>query len=247
RQFDTSGNTTRLHSAVTGLLGSLRSNEAARAIVLFTDGHDFEAVNPAKTGFLARSRQTPIFAVPAGRQGKVRDVSTRITSYLPYCYVKQKARLTAALRVIGCELETLEVDLWRDGSWVQKQRIEVGDEAEVPVTFEVTEPKIGQFEYEIRVRPLDGELDRENNRALTYLNVIDQQIQVLFLEGSPYWDTTFLQRSMLRNDKMNVDSIVQYAQGKARPVRKKPNETELKIPATVEEWQRYDVIVLGRS
>jgi hypothetical protein len=70
---------------------------------------------------------------------------------------------------------------------------------------------------------------------------------VLFLEGSPYWDTTFLQRSLLRNDKMNVDSIVQYAEGKARVVRKKPGETELKIPATAEEWRRYDVVVLGRS
>ena len=81
------------------------------------------------------------------------------------------------------------------------------------MNFDVTEPAVGQYEYELRVTPLDGETDRENNRALTYLNVIDQQIQVLFLEGSPYWDTTFLQRSLLRNDKMNVDSIVQYARG----------------------------------
>jgi hypothetical protein len=247
RQFDTAGSTTRLHSAVTGLLGSLRANEAARAIVLFTDGHDFEAVNPAKTGFLARSRQTPIFAVPTGRQGKVRDVSTRITSYLPYCYVKQKARLTAALRVIGCELETLEVDLWRDGAWVQKQRIEVGDEAEVPVTFEVTEPKVGQFEYEIRVRPLDGEVDRENNIALTYLNVIDQQIQVLFLEGSPYWDGTFLQRSLTRNEKMNVDAAVAYSRERTRVLRKKEGAAPFKIPTALDEWRAYDVVVLGRE
>src|SRR5206468_11269188 len=50
-----------------------------------------------------------------------------------------------------------------------------------------------------------------------------------------------------RNDKMNVDSIVQYANGKARLVRKKEGELELKIPSTPEEWRRYDVIVLGRS
>jgi hypothetical protein len=69
----------------------------------------------------------------------------------------------------------------------------------------------------------------------------------LFLEGSPYWDTTFLQRSMMRNDKMNVDSIVQYARGKARVIRKKAGETELKIPATASDWQRYDVVILGRN
>ncbi len=245
-QLDASGATTRVHRSVSTLLGSLATNEGARALVLLSDGHDFELTNPAKTGFLARQRQTPIYAVAFGSQGKVRDAAARITSFQPYTYVKQKARIGAALRLIGCELETLQVELARAGKVVQTQRVQPGEAAEVTVNFEVTEASVGQFEYEVRVRPLDGEKDTENNRALTYLNVIDQQIQVLFLEGAPYWDTTFLQRSLMRNDKMNVDSIVQYAPGKARLIRKKASDRELKIPATLEEWRRYDVVVLGR-
>ncbi len=241
------GVSTRLHRSVSTIISSLGANDSARALLIFSDGHDFELTNPAKTGFLARQRGVPIYAVALGKQGKVRDVSVRITSYQPYCYVKQKARISAALRLIGCELETLNVELLRGDQVVQTQHLRAGDEPEVAVHFDVTEPAVGQYEYEIRVTPLQGETDTENNRALTYLNVIDQQIQVLFLEGSPYWDTTFLQRSLLRNDKMNVDSIVQYANGKARVVRKKPGETELKIPATADEWRRYDVVVLGRS
>ena len=246
-QLDASDATTRIHTSTTDLLGSLRANEAARAIVLFTDGHDFEAVNPAKTGFLARGRDVPIFAVATGRQGQVRDVSARITSYLPYTYVKQKARISASLRLIGCELETIEVDLWRDGAWVQKRRIEAGDAAEVPVEFEVTEPAIGQYEYEVRVRPLEGEVDRENNTAITYLNVIDQQIEVLFLEGSPYWDSTFLQRSLMRNEKMNVDAVISYGEDKTRVIRKKEGAAEFRLPKLPQEWRHYDVVVLGRD
>jgi hypothetical protein len=245
--LNTSGPTTRVHRSISTILSSLGPNDVARALLVFSDGHDFELVNPAKTGFLARQRGVPIYAVALGKQGKVRDVSVRITSYQPYCYVKQKARISAALRLIGCELETLHVELARGDQIVQTQTIQTGDEPEIAVNFDVTEPAVGQYEYEIRVRPLPGETDVENNRALTYLNVIDQQIQVLFLEGSPYWDTTFLQRSLLRNDKMNVDSVVQYAEGKARVVRKKADQTELKIPATEEDWRRYDVVVLGRS
>jgi hypothetical protein len=92
--LDASGSTTRFHSSVSGIMGSLRATEGARAIVLLSDGHDFELVNPAKTGLSTRARQTPIYAVPVGRQGKVRDASARITSYLPYTYVKQKAKIT---------------------------------------------------------------------------------------------------------------------------------------------------------
>jgi hypothetical protein len=243
----TTGASTRFHRSISTILTALGTNETARALFLLSDGHDFELTNPAKTGFAARQRGVPIYALALGRQGKVRDVSVRITSYQPYCYVKQKARISGAVRLIGCELETINVELVRGDVVVQTQRIRAGDEPEIAVHFDVTEPAVGQYEYELRATPLDGENDRENNRALTYLNVIDQQIQVLFLEGAPYWDTTFLQRSLLRNDKMNVDSIVQYAEGKARLVRKKESETELKIPATAAEWRRYDVIVLGRS
>ncbi len=241
------GATTRTHHSISTMLGALAAHESARALIVLSDGHDFELVNPAKTGFMARQRGVPIYAVALGKQGKVRDASVRITSYQPYCYVKQKARISGALRLIGCELETITVELVRGDKVVQTQRIAGSDQPEIAVNFDVTEPAVGQYEYELRVTPLDGETDRENNHALTYLNVIDQQIQVLFLEGSPYWDTTFLQRSLLRNDKMNVDSIVQYAEGKARVVRKKAGEKELKIPKTAEEWGRYDVIVLGRS
>ena len=246
-ELKSAGASTRIHRSISTMLASLGANESGRALFLLSDGHDFELVNPAKTGFAARQRGVPIYTVPLGKTGKVRDVSVRITSYQPYCYVKQKARISGAVRTIGCELETLNVELRRSDQVVQTQRLRASEDPEMAVNFDVTEPAVGQYEYELRVTPLDNEVDRENNRALTYLNVIDQQIQVLFLEGAPYWDTTFLQRSLLRNDKMNVDSIVQYAEGKARLIRKKEGETELKIPATAEDWRRYDVVVLGRS
>ncbi len=247
RQLDADDPTTRTHSSITDLLGSLRANETARAILLLSDGHDFEYVNPAKTGFLARGRETPIYGIVTGRQGRVRDVGARITSYLPYTYVKQKARLTASLRLIGCELETIDVELLRDGVPVQKRRIEAGDASEIPVEFEVTEPAVGQHEYEVLVRPLEGETDRENNSALTYLNVIDQQIQVLVLEGSPYWDSTFLQRSLMRNEKMNVDTVISYGPEKTRFIRKKAGAAGFKMPKLPQDWRLYDVVVLGRE
>lgn len=241
------GQTTRLHRSITTMLGSLGASEGAKALILLTDGHDFEMVNPAKTGLIARQRQVPIYAVPLGKQGQVRDVSVHSTSYQPYCYVKQKARISAMLRLIGCEYEDLQVELLRQNEVIQTQKLNAEENQQMPVQFEVSEKDVGQYEYEIRVTPLEGEVDKENNSAITYLNVIDQEIQVLLLEGSPYWDTTFLQRSLMRNDKMDLDSIVQYAPKKARIIRKKPGDDELKVPTTAEQFNHYDVIILGRS
>jgi hypothetical protein len=241
------GESTRFHRSINTVVNSLGAGEGAKALILLTDGHDFDLVNPSKTGLMAKSRQVPVYAVPLGKQGKVRDVSIHITSYQPYCYVKQKARISGMLRFIGCEFEDVEVQLLRQNQVVQTQKVNAGDGEQVPVQFEVAEKDVGQYEYEIRAMPLEGEVDKDNNSAITYLNVIDQQIQVLVLEGSPYWDTTFLQRSLMRNDKIDLDSIIQYAPNKARLIRKKQSDQELKIPETAEQFNHYDVIILGRS
>jgi hypothetical protein len=241
------GKSTRFHRSITTMLNTPGASEVVNGMILLTDGHDFELVNPVKTGAAARARLTPIYAVALGKQGKVRDISARITGFQPYCYVKQKARVAASLRLIGCEYETLTVQLLRHGQVVQTKKVNADEFLETSVEFEVVEPEVGQFEYEVRVQPVEGELDTSNNSAITYLNVIDQQIRVLVLEGDPYWDTTFLQRSLMRNDKFEVDSLVRYGDNKVRAIRKTPLPGELRAPKTQEQLSAYDVVVLGRS
>jgi hypothetical protein len=241
------GNSTRFHKSVTTMLNAPAAGEAINALILLTDGHDFELVNPVKTGAAARARQTPIYAVALGKQGKVRDVSARITGYQPYSYVKQKARVAASLRLIGCEFETLTVQLLRHGQVVQTKKLNADEVQELPVEFEITENEVGQYEYEVRAQPLEAEGDSANNSAITYLNVIDQQIRVLLLEGDPYWDTTFLQRSLMRNDKFDVDALIRYGKDRVRAVRKTPTSGELRAPTTLDQLSAYDVVFLGRA
>jgi hypothetical protein len=241
------GKITRFHKALGTMLNTPGSDEAINAIILLTDGHDFELVNPAKTGTLARNRQAPIYAVALGKQGKVRDVAVRISGFQPYCYVKQKTRVNASLRVVGCELEDITVQLLRQGQVVQTKRVNAQQLQEIPAEFEVTEPDTGQYEYEVRAMPLDNEADSANNSAITYLNVIDQQIRVLVMEGDPYWDTTFLQRSLMRNDKFDVDALIYYGANHIRAIRKTPGTGELLAPRTLDDLAAYDVVLLGRS
>ncbi len=240
------GKTTLFHKSIDTMLSAPAGDEAVNAVILLTDGHDFEMVNPVKTGLAAHNRQAPIYAVAFGKQGNVRDVAVRITGYQPYCYVKQKAHISATLRLIGCELEDLTVQLLRQGQVVQTKHVNAQQLQELPVDFEVTEPAVGQYEYEVHVQPLENEMDTANNSAITYLNVIDQQIRVLLLEGDPYWDTTFLQRSLMRNDKFDMDALIRYGPNHVRAIRKTPGTGDLHLPETLDQLAAYDVVILGR-
>lgn len=239
--------TTQVHTSVQTMLGLLRPGEGAHALFLFTDGHDFELINPGQTALLARNLQVPVYAVPFGGEGAVRDISVRVTSYQPFHYAKQKVRLGATIRPLGCPYETLKVSLLREGRVVQSRVIVVREEAQVPLQFDVVEEKAGQFEYEIRVEPLAGEVDVGNNNAVTYVNVIDKKIRVLVLEAQPYWDTTFLQRSLRRNDKLDLDSVVSYAKDRWRVIRTEERKETFRVPSTASEWNAYDLVILGKG
>ena len=241
------GRTTVFDKSINTMLAATAADEAVNAVILLTDGHDFEMVDPVKTGLASRNRGAPIYAIALGKQGDVRDVAVRITGFQPYCYVKQKAHINATLRLIGCELEDLTVQLIRQGQVVQTKRVNAQQLQELPVEFEIAEPEIGQYEYEVHVQPLENEVDTTNNSAITYLNVIDQQIRVLLLEGDPYWDTTFLQRSLMRDDKIDVDALIRYGPNHVRAIRKTPLAGELQLPKTPGELAPYDVVILGRS
>lgn len=241
------GKTTRFHQSLTTLLNAASGGETASALVLLTDGHDFELVNYARTARLARTRQVPIYALPLGGKGRVRDVGVRIASYQPYVYVKQAFRISVVVRQLNCEFEDLSIELYREGKLLQTERRNAGEEREFPVSFEVTEPGVGQFEYEVRARPLPQEIETGNNATTTYVNVINKRISVLLLEGQPYWDTTFLQRALFRNDKINIDSIIQYSPERARRIRKQGGQTALTVPKSAAEFSRYDIVLLGKS
>ena len=71
------------------------------------------------------------------------------------------------LRLIGCEYEDIQVELLRQNQVVQTQRLSAEESTQLPVQFEVSEKDVGQYEYEIRAVPMEGEVDKENNSAIT--------------------------------------------------------------------------------
>lgn len=239
--------TTRMDWSLSSLLRTAPS--ATAALFVLSDGHDFELVAPGVTARRFRTRDIPVYAVAYGTMDSARDVAVRVANYHPHTFVRQRTRMEIMVRTIGCQHQTLTVELRRDGKKAQAKTIETGSSSYHPIFFEVTHEEPGQFEYSFRVQPVAGERELTNNTAATYLNVISERIRVLEIEGQPFWDSTFLRRSFGRNDKFDIDSLVALTKDRVRPIRSNPERgmSELKPPATVEDLRPYDLLVLGRD
>ncbi len=247
-KISATGQTTRFDASIAAMLRLGGSPEPA-ALIILSDGHDFDMVPASDTARRTRSKDLPIFTIPYGTTESARDISLRIANYHPHTFVRQKTRLEALVRTIGCPHETLIIDLLCDGKPVKQQKIETGLESFCSVTFEVTHEEAGQHEYTFRAAPVANEREISNNTATTYLNVISERIRVLEIEGSPFWDSTFLRRSFARNDKFEIDSLVAFTGDRVRPIRSNPDreDAELLPPANVDDLKPYDLVILGRD
>jgi hypothetical protein len=247
RLAQATGDTTRMHASVASLLREAPADPAG--LFILSDGHDFELVPPGDTARLTRTRELPVFTIPYGTAESARDVAVRIANYHPHTFVRQRTRLEAMVRTIGCPHDSLTVDLLCDGKKAQSKMIETGAASYHAVSFEVAHEEAGQHEYTFRLAPVTNERELSNNSATTYLNVISERIRVLEIEGAPFWDTTFLRRSFARNDKFDIDSLVAFTGDRVRPIRANPERAigELKPPASVDDLKPYDLLVFGRE
>lgn len=243
-----SGPDTRFHSSIERIVAAGHQPPPA-ALLVFSDGHDFEGESPGRTARGALSRDMPIFTVPFGSRRHAADLSLRIASYHPYTFIGQRTRLAGALRVSGYPNQQVVVDLLRQGETIESRTVSTGAARYLDVEFTVSEEQPGQYEYTLRARPMRGETETDNNRATTFLNVVEDKLRVLEIEGSPWWDSTFLRRSLTRNDKFEIDSLVAFAESRIRALRSDAElaDQALAPPTGVDDFSPYQIVLLGRD
>ena len=114
----------------------------------------------------------------------------------------------------------------------------------------------GYHSYKVAIDPVEGELVMENNQRAVPVNVTDDCIKVLYVEGSPRWEFRYLKNLFVSRDRsvrlqyvlLRPDRI-ENQQGRA-PVaasasRAIDDAEATLLPATEGEWMKFDVIVLG--
>ncbi len=241
------GETTRFHESLGTVLGSLVPNEHCVGMFILSDGHDFEKVPAARTARAAVAAGVPLFPIPFGSGQAFPDLSVRMAAWQPYTFVKQHVKLQAQIRSVSGGERVVRVELLREGKPAGEQRLKLPPDGEAPVNFEVSEEAPGQYEYEIRIAQLPGERDTRNNSTFTYLNVTASKLRVLLVEGEPGWDTTFLSRALGRNDRVELDTVVSLGSGPPRVSRPPGAEGAFKLPASMQDFTGYTMIILGRE
>ncbi|MBI1851144.1 MAG: hypothetical protein HYR85_12445 [Planctomycetes bacterium] len=208
--------------------------DAAAALVLVTDARGFR-----ETGSLG----VPLFAVPLPTRG-VRlalvspDVPERCLRGDP---------LPLSVRIIGAGLTGREVELdVRDRSderTLASRRVTVTSDR-FDERVGVTALGLGPGLHALSIVASATVGEALNDRVDVAVDVVDQKLRVLYVEGAPRWTYRFLKSALLRDPAIAARCLLVSAD-RDFPQEASTGERPLTAFPAWEELQRFDVVLFG--
>lgn len=185
---------------------------------------------------------TPVYVVPIGSTSNLRDVDLKAISVPGVVMKDDDVVIEATLQTYQCLGETIHVELMQDGQVIQDREVEIEtDEELVRVRFHANLDEVGLQQFQVRVVPVADELSEMNNFNQFEVNVTRDHIDLLLADDLPRWEYRYLAQLFRRDPKVQCDELLFHPRRIATGHRK-PTGT---FPTTVDDWDRYDVVLLG--
>lgn len=244
------GQATALRTAIEQALRRAAGHPIS-SVVLFSDGRSPQPIDADFTQRLTQ-QAVPVFTVPLGSEQASLDLAVVQVD------APDKAFVNDTIPVI-VHLNVYPTDAPLDPGQVRVRLIDPQtgrvldekspDDEDVsrPVRLSTESALIGPVTWRVEVSydpPLGGprELITENNSRLVMLELIDRPIRVLYVEGYPRWEFRYLKNMLLREGSIQCSTLLisadrEFAQEGDLPITR--------LPATAEEFEPYDVIIIG--
>ena len=248
------GRQTLIAQCMSQLINQMDHTDTERSIVMISDGHCSEESNHKQIARLARNRGIPIHTISLGGPTIQKDLILVAIPNQQYLLANKKGSISVELHQIGFDKiiadaeasqKPLQITLTQGDKktttpiYFNKQR-----SAKIEIPVEETSP--GQYEYQISVATLPGELEASNNTQKVFQEVTDKKISVLVLEGQPHWDTKFISQSLRKDPRVEITQITRVTPKSSASIITTSKSNKIKIPSSLKDFAKYDVIIVGR-
>ena len=209
------GAASRLGDGLQSVLDELRGR-APTGIVLFTDGINTAGQPLAQAAQAARDRGVPLFLVGVGNDVPPRDVELAEVLADEIVFTGDIVNFQCELRNQGLEGQTVEVRLRSADSDEPIAQTKVTlDEPLQSVLLSYRSDQPGRHALVLEVVPVAGEENIENNRRTVEVDVRDDRVKVLYVQGPPSFEYRFLKALLERDERFELACVLQEADPEA--------------------------------
>lgn len=212
-------------------------------IVLLSDGID-SATSQRSEAVLRDlgTREIPVYAVPLGLPDPD-DVSINNIVMQEVVFSGDRVPVRVHLQSEGYEQRTARLSVLLNDRRVFSRvvRFDGGLQFE-EVDFRVDIYEKGAAQIDVIIEPFDDEVSIANNRITRSIRVVNEKVNVLYIEGNARWEFRYLRAILKRDPRINATFIASNVGPEV--ARNSPEHIE-RFPSKREEAFMYDLVILG--
>lgn len=212
-------------------------------IVLLTDG--IENTSSQRIEAVLKdlgARGIPVFPVPVGLENPD-DVSIRNIVMQEVAFSGDSVPVQVQILSKGYEKRNARLTIQLNDRQVFQRsiRLQGGLQFE-DVEFNMDLYEKGAARVAVAIEPFEDEISVVNNRVERSTNVVNEKVNVLYIEGNNRWEFRYLSAILKRDPRLNTTFISSCAGPEF--ARNSPEHIE-RFPSKREEAFKYDLIILG--
>ncbi len=243
--------------------------ERISGILLLTDGQTTEKGSRLDHAVAAaQGSSAKVFPLPLGQSDEPFDLKVDTVQVADNTFVRDPVAVKIHVSGTGIDKPTTaKITLFRKqgASLVALTSKEITlDPSKAQMDIELifkpektNQEKSEKFDLIARIEPTGfaaEELTKSNNDLAASTNVLDAQINALYVEGNPRWEFRYLKNELIREKTVNVSSLLLSADEgfsqDADPAIEKDGRVIFpgpitRFPETKDELDKFDILIIG--
>lgn len=227
-----------------------------RGVLLLTDGRHNRGPLPADEAARLGEHKVPVYPIALGTRQPGPDLAI-VGLEAPNAVFKEaeagrhtNVTVKATLQVRGLSAQEIVVEL-RSGGRVldQKHVVHDGKDRDYPLAFAAGLAEEGTQKLTVTVRPVAGQMHPENASRSALVKVVEDQAEVLLIDGEARWEHHYLAAALGRDPMVRRPRCVVFVQPRLGRIEedelRKLNHPALALPTEPDALAPYDCVVLG--
>ncbi len=228
------GSQTDIGNSLTKAIREWRGQPIA-GIMLITDGANNSGADPV---IIAQQSGIPVYTVGVGSKTSSKDIQISMVSANPIAYTDHILPIKVSIKSQGYDGKEIRVSLVQEN--VLKDTISLrlnSKEGEQVVNLQFKPQQEGTLKMRVSIPAEPDEYNKQNNSFPFLVRVIKTKLKVLYIEGRPRWEYTFLKRALQRDPNLETTFMIANKQNTFYPISDRNSFPE--------KLTLYDVIILG--
>jgi uncharacterized membrane protein len=216
------------------------------SVVLLSDGADNTGGVDANTLAELRRRKLPVNTIGFGRERLENDIELENADVPGKALPGSRIETRITLRQQGFTSRRAALVVQAAGRVVANREIKLSNAPEQTEIVEFNAGKNGVERVDVKVNPLEGESNADNNHLSRVLSIDSTKRRILYVEGEPRWEYKFMRRAADDDPAVQIVSMLRTTQNKIyRQGLRNQNELADGFPTKEEDLFAYDGLILG--